>query len=62
MQLARLSATHESSGHAPIPDMHVHPGSIVGDDDLDVATRLRQFGIVPGPTITEAPPKPALLH
>ncbi len=34
----------------------------VDDGNLGVAERLRRFGIVPGPTITEAPPKPALLH
>ncbi len=34
---------------------YVDPGN------RDVAERLRQFGIVPGPTVTEAPPKPDLL-
>jgi len=34
----------------------------VAPGNLDVAERLRKFGIVPGPTISEAPPKPALLR
>ncbi len=34
----------------------------VAPGNLDVAERLRQFGIVPGPTIAQAPPKPALLR
>lgn len=34
----------------------------VAPGNLDVAERLRQFGIVPGPTVAQAPPKPALLR
>jgi len=34
----------------------------VAPGNLDVAERLRKFGIVPGPTIAQAPPKPALLR
>lgn len=35
---------------------YVDPGN------LDAAERLRRFDIVPGPTISKAPPKPALLR
>jgi tetratricopeptide (TPR) repeat protein len=34
----------------------------VAPGNLAVAERLRKFGIVPGPTIAQAPPKPALLR
>jgi len=34
----------------------------VAPGNLDVAERLRKFGIVPGPTSAQAPPKPALLR
>ena len=37
-----FSTTDESYGQATMPDTHVHPTSIVRDDDLDVTTRCCQ--------------------
>ena len=49
-------------GDQPNAVIALRYANYVDPGNLDVAERLRRFGIVPGPTITKAPPKPALLR
>lgn len=53
---------YTSIGDQPNAVTSLRYANYVAPGNLDAAERLRQFGIVPGPTITEAPPKPALLR
>lgn len=53
---------YTSIGDEPNAVLALRYANYVAPGNLDVAERLRKFGIVPGPTITEAPPKPALLR
>jgi len=49
-------------GDQPNAVTALHYANYVDPGNLDVADRLRRFDIVPGPTISKAPPKPALLR
>jgi Flp pilus assembly protein TadD len=51
-----------SIGDQPNAVTSLRYANYVDPGNLDVAERLDRFGIVPGPTIAEAPPKPALLR
>jgi Flp pilus assembly protein TadD len=53
---------YTSIGDQPNAVTALRYANYVDAGNLEVADRLRQFGIVPGPTVTEAPPKPALLR
>lgn len=49
-------------GDQPNAVLALRYANYVDPGNPDVAERLRRFGIVPGPTIAEEPPKPALLR
>lgn len=53
---------YTSIGDQPNAVTSLRYANYVDGGNLEVAARLRQFGIVPGPTITAEPPKPALLR
>ena len=53
---------YASIGDQPNAVTSLHYANYVDPGNLDVADRLRSFDIVPGPTISKAPPKPALLR
>jgi len=53
---------YTSIGDQPNAVTALRYANYVDPGNLDVAERLRRFGIVPGPTITKAPPKPELLR
>ncbi len=53
---------YASIGDQPNAVTALRYANYVDPGNLDAAERLRRFDIVPGPTIAEAPPKPALLR
>jgi len=53
---------YASLGDQPNAVTALRYANYVDPGNLEVAERLRRFDIVPGPTIAEAPPKPALLR
>ncbi len=53
---------YSSIGDQPNAVTALRYANYVDQGNLDIASRLRQMGIVPGPTITAEPPKPALLR
>lgn len=71
---AYFADRHDPSPYLAIADFYLSIGdqpnavtslryaNYVAQGNLEVASRLRQIGIVPGPTITAEPPKPALLR
>jgi tetratricopeptide (TPR) repeat protein len=50
---------YTSVGDQPNAILSLRYANYVDPGNLDVAERLRRFDIVPGPTIAQAPPKPA---
>ena len=58
----RIADFYASIGDEPNAVTSLRYANYVDPGNLDVAERLRRFDIVPGPTIAEAPPKPALLR
>lgn len=53
---------YSSIGDQPNAVTALRYANYVDPGNLDAAERLRRFDIVPGPTIAQAPPKPALLR
>ncbi len=53
---------YASIGDEPNAVTALRYANYIDPGNLDVAERLRRFGIVPGPTIAEPPPKPELLR
>jgi len=53
---------YTSIGDQPNAVTSLHYANYVDPGNRDAAERLRRFDIVPGPTISKAPPKPALLN
>lgn len=53
---------YTSIGDQPNAVIALRYANYVDPGNLEVAERLRRFGIVPGPTITTAPPKPELVR
>lgn len=53
---------YSSIGDQPNAVISLGYANYVDPGNLDAAERLRRFDIVPGPTIKDAPPKPALLR
>lgn len=51
-----------SIGDQPNAVTALRYANYVDNGNLEAAERLRRFGIVPGPTVIEVPPKPALLR